>query len=97
YEHKLAKKFTNLAQADAYYQECLTSGVFDVLQHPPVEDEVLLVVKGAKPGVYTKRLTFLIEGLAWRGGVVMSAIGPRARADIQFRRWEVAGQTEVLP
>lgn len=43
------------------------------------------------------RLKFLLEGLAWRGGVVMVANGPRAQAEVQFRRWEVAGQTEVLP
>ncbi|KAE9382499.1 hypothetical protein BT96DRAFT_788827, partial [Gymnopus androsaceus JB14] len=97
YEHRLSKKFASVEKARAYYQECLTSGVLDILQPEPTPDEVLFVIRGAQPGVYTKRLKFLLEGLAWRGGVVMVANGPRAQAEVQFRRWEVAGQTEVLP
>lgn len=55
YEHRLSKKFASVEKARAYYQECLTSGVLDILQPEPTPDEVLFVIRGAQPGVYTKR------------------------------------------
>ena len=42
------------------------------------------------------RLAFLIQGLAWRGGVVMAANGSRAQAEAQFKQWKSAGQVEVF-
>ncbi|KAE9401325.1 hypothetical protein BT96DRAFT_795299, partial [Gymnopus androsaceus JB14] len=97
YEHRLSKKFSDANQARLYYEECLESGVLDVLQDEPCSDEILFVIKGAQPGVYTKRLAFLIEGLAWRGGVVMTANGTRTQGDAEFKRWKAAGHVEVLP
>ncbi|KAE9391996.1 hypothetical protein BT96DRAFT_1058816 [Gymnopus androsaceus JB14] len=96
YEHRLNRKFSSLKQAQTFYQECLDSGVLDLLRGPPTESEVFIIVKGGEPGVYTKRLTLLIDGLAWRGGVVMVGTGTRRQAEVQFRQWQTAGQTEVL-
>lgn len=113
YEHRISKRFNDKARAQMYFDECKDSGVFDLLQDVPCDDEVFFVLKGAQPGVYTKRcvtydhmpfdtdtlqsrLSFLIEGLAWRGGVVMSAIGTRAQADVQYKQWKDAGLVAVL-
>ncbi|KAE9384209.1 hypothetical protein BT96DRAFT_777149, partial [Gymnopus androsaceus JB14] len=97
YEHRLQKKFSDGNKARLYYDECVQSGVLDVLRDEPSSDEVLFVIKGARPGVYTKRLTFLIDGLAWRGGVVMTSNGTRAQGEAEFKRWKAAGHVQVLP
>lgn len=55
YEHRISKKFTDARKAQVYYDECKESGVLDVLQEEPTSDEILFVIKGAQPGVYTKR------------------------------------------
>ncbi|KAE9398020.1 hypothetical protein BT96DRAFT_995206 [Gymnopus androsaceus JB14] len=97
YKHRLSKKFSDANKARMYYDECLESGVLDVLRDEPSSDEVLFVIKGALPGVYTKRLAFLIKGLVWRGSVVMAGNGTRAQGDAQFRQWKAAGHIEVFP
>lgn len=55
YEHRISKKFNDGQRARMYYDECDESGVLNVLQDPPSPDELLIVIKGAQPGVYTKR------------------------------------------
>ena len=95
-----------------FYDECLASGVLDVLRDVPAVDEILFVIQGAKPGVYTKRcdstvcmtqsdllsrLNFLIDGLAWRGGVVATGNGTQAQGKAQFNIWKSQGVVEVLP
>lgn len=42
------------------------------------------------------RLSFLIDGLNWRGGVVMLGEGTRAMATHVFEHWRAAGQVERL-
>jgi len=55
YEHCLSRKFSDAGMARMYYEECLDSGILDVLQDAPTQDKILFVIKGAQPGVYTKR------------------------------------------
>lgn len=50
YEHHLYKKFSDYTEAQMFYE----SGMLDLLKLDPVSTEVLIVMKGIQPGVYSK-------------------------------------------
>ncbi|KAJ4463181.1 hypothetical protein C8J55DRAFT_567854 [Lentinula edodes] len=97
YEHRLYKKFDSFQKAWMFWTEVKDSGILGLLRDPPTKGEIFIVTKGALPGVYANRMSLLIEGLAWRGGEVMSGIGKKARFEDVFKQWDAQNLTECLP
>ncbi|KAJ3859105.1 hypothetical protein EV359DRAFT_86801 [Lentinula novae-zelandiae] len=96
YEHHLYKKFDSFDMAWMFWTEVKDSGILDLLRDPPTKDEVFVVIKGASPGVYVNRMSLLIEGLAWRGGEVMSGNGKKTRFEDVFKQWDAQNLTQRL-
>ncbi|KAJ4489752.1 hypothetical protein C8J55DRAFT_410293, partial [Lentinula edodes] len=79
YNHRIFKKFNDYSTAKMYYEELVEYKVLDMLQPAPEKDEVFIVIRGVRPGVYVKRCV-ACGGLAWRGGEVMVAVGSKSDA-----------------
>lgn len=55
YPNSMFKAFSSLEVAENHYQEAKNTGVIDILKRDPQPNDVYIVTKGAKPGVYEKR------------------------------------------
>ncbi|KIK60629.1 hypothetical protein GYMLUDRAFT_109686, partial [Collybiopsis luxurians FD-317 M1] len=93
----LFKKFNDEVTARTCYDEVFMSGVLDLLRPIPMKGEIFIVIEGAVPGIYEKRVKLLHVGLAWHGGKVVSILGTRADADSYFQGQDSIGETKVLP
>ncbi|KAJ3871091.1 hypothetical protein F5051DRAFT_312527, partial [Lentinula edodes] len=80
YNHCIFKKFNDYPTAKMYYEELVDSKILDLLQPAPEKDEVFIVIQGVRPGVYVKRISLCVEGLAWQGGEVMATVGCKSNA-----------------
>ncbi|KAJ3871439.1 hypothetical protein F5051DRAFT_446188 [Lentinula edodes] len=99
YNHCIFKKFNDYPTAKMYYEEHVESKVLNMLQPAPEKDEVFIVIRGVRPGIYVKRITLLVGGLAWWGGEVMVAVGSKSDVLKVFAQWDsgVDKKTEMLP
>ncbi|KAK7053062.1 hypothetical protein VNI00_004383 [Paramarasmius palmivorus] len=95
-EHAIWRGFHSGRMADHCYDEYKSSGVFHVLCEP-LDDEVqYIVVRGARPGIYTSRLDVIRRGLGFRGGSVLRFVGSPEDAFRAFQDYLRAGKTGVL-
>ncbi|KAJ3715183.1 hypothetical protein C8R42DRAFT_726115 [Lentinula raphanica] len=87
--------FNDVERAQTFYQEFVDTGIADLLQNESVTNENFIVCQGVKPGVYSNRKSLVIEGLQYRGGVVVRYIGSFGDALAQLETFRTEGKVKV--
>ncbi|KAF9045859.1 hypothetical protein BDP27DRAFT_1243810, partial [Rhodocollybia butyracea] len=95
FKDRLIKGFPNFDAAKDHYQECLMTGVLEILKEDEATDMFYIVRQGFEPGVYTKR-HMLMEGLNYCGGDVRRFCGTLLEAHAAFNLLQSQGLIKRL-
>ncbi|KAJ3829174.1 hypothetical protein F5878DRAFT_531053, partial [Lentinula raphanica] len=87
--------FDDVERARAFYQEYVVTGVADLLKNEPDPSENLIVCEGVKPGVYSNRKSLIMQGLQYRGGVVVCYLGSFGDAVAQLETFRKEGRVKA--
>ncbi|KAK7021956.1 hypothetical protein VNI00_017135 [Paramarasmius palmivorus] len=93
---RICRGFMDVDLANKYYQECLDSGIFDLLKHEYPRDCRYLVLRGTKPGVYDSKKNLVIKGLSYRSSEVRTFNGTMAAAWALWRQFKQNGEVSTL-
>ncbi|KAE9394212.1 hypothetical protein BT96DRAFT_998685 [Gymnopus androsaceus JB14] len=92
--HKNAvfKGFHTFDIAQNHYQEAEDTGILELLHYNAGPETLYIMIQGVKPGVGL----LMKEGLLWRGGIAMSAVGTAAQGHAVFNWWQNNGKVRYL-